>query len=276
MTMYVRTLVPITLTISSQTDEDDVLLDANNPVAVLPLWAAQRPEFQALWADNKVQVATDSEFDDVITEIPASETGAVDTTNLAVLDEGGRIPAGLIPNMIYLEEIHDVDGHTVLQLLDGTLPQGPSTNHIAISNATANHTPYIGVVSESDANVDLQLNAWGGGHVVLNDNSRVLSTTQPVNSRTGDYTLTAADAGALVTVDSSSAQTLTVPNNDTVYLPVGTFVDLARLGTGTVTIQGAVNVTIFGAGNKIDPRFAAARLTKLAPDSWLLTGSLTV
>lgn len=62
MTMYVRTLVPMTLTISSQTDEDDVLLDGNNPIAVLPLWAAQREEFQVLWAEERVQVATDPDF----------------------------------------------------------------------------------------------------------------------------------------------------------------------------------------------------------------------
>jgi len=62
MTMYVRTLVPMTLTISSQDDEDDVLLDANHLYAVLPLWAAQREEFQALWDDGQVQVATDPDF----------------------------------------------------------------------------------------------------------------------------------------------------------------------------------------------------------------------
>ena len=40
MTMYVRALAPITLTISSQDDGDDVLLDGNHLYAVLPLWAS--------------------------------------------------------------------------------------------------------------------------------------------------------------------------------------------------------------------------------------------
>jgi hypothetical protein len=68
MTMYVRVTAPMALTISSQDEDDDVLLDGSRPYAVLPLWAAQRAEFQDLWADGKVEVATDTGFTNLITE----------------------------------------------------------------------------------------------------------------------------------------------------------------------------------------------------------------
>jgi len=73
MTMYVRTVVPMTITISSQDRDDDIVLDSRSPYKVLPLWAAQRLEFQELWTANKVQVATDTSFTNIITSIPLSE-----------------------------------------------------------------------------------------------------------------------------------------------------------------------------------------------------------
>jgi hypothetical protein len=73
--MYVRTAVPMTITVSSQNHEDDVVIDSRSPYKVLPLWAAQRVEFQELWDENKVEVATDTGFTNIITSIPISELG---------------------------------------------------------------------------------------------------------------------------------------------------------------------------------------------------------
>jgi hypothetical protein len=86
MTMYVRTLVPITVSVGDQDRDDDFLLDSRTPFKVLPLWVAQRESFQRLWDAGKVQVATDSAFSNIITSIPAIEIvtgGSVDAIRIA-------------------------------------------------------------------------------------------------------------------------------------------------------------------------------------------------
>ena len=106
MTMYVRTVVPMTITISSQDREDDVVLDSRSPYKVLPLWAAQRVEFQELWDEEKVEVATDTAFTNIITTIPVVELLADLSlvrgvaNGVASLDTSGKVPANQIPNTL--------------------------------------------------------------------------------------------------------------------------------------------------------------------------------
>jgi hypothetical protein len=148
MTMYVRVVTPTTITISDPNQIDDVLLDGNHPYAILPLWAAQRPEFQELWADERVEVATDPAFNNLITEIPASELPGT----------GGSIPTSL-----HVEEIVDVDGHTVLRLADGTATPGTASNYLVVTNANVGDAPSIAVEATVDTNVDLEVSSLGTG-----------------------------------------------------------------------------------------------------------------
>jgi hypothetical protein len=182
--MYVRTVAPITLTISDQHQDDDVLLDGNHPYDVLPLWAAQKEEFQILWENGEVEVATDAAFTNIITEIPPSEGIGGD---FAALSQG-KISESVIPNltslssdMIYTEKIVDTQGHTVLRMVDGTLPNIASNNYIAVTNATTGNAPMISAESaalegsSSDTNVDLHLKAFGAGNVYIkNDTGTML------------------------------------------------------------------------------------------------------
>ena len=151
MTMYVRAVDQITLTISSQDHDDDVLLDGNNPFAVLPLWAAQKPEFQELWADERVEVATDPAFANLITEIPAGELAGV----------------GSIPTTLHVEEIVDYEGHTVLRLADGTTAPGTPSNYLVITNSHTGGSPSIAVEGTVDADASLELSALGGAGVTI-------------------------------------------------------------------------------------------------------------
>jgi len=105
MTMYVRTVVPMTITISSQDYENDVVIDSRTPYKILPLWAAQRLEFQELWEEEKVEVATDSAFTNIITSIPTSELDNISLVRglpngVASLDTLGKVPASQIPNTL--------------------------------------------------------------------------------------------------------------------------------------------------------------------------------
>lgn len=97
-----------------------------------------------------------------------------------------------------------------------------------------------------------------------------------VNAQTGaSYTLALADDGALVTLNNASPNTLTVPTNASVVIPVGSVINFAQIGAGVTTIVGASGVTINGvsAGSAaVNKRYAAGSLVKIATNEWLLSG----
>lgn len=103
-------------------------------------------------------------------------------------------------------------------------------------------------------------------------------STVSINAQTGtSYTLVLADAGRLVTLTNGAAITLTVPTNASVAYPVGTVIALAQLGAGLVSVAGASGVTINGAtpgAEDLSGQWATATLTKLATNTWLLSGGL--
>lgn len=63
----------------------------------------------------------------------------------------------------------------------------------------------------------------------------LLTTPPTVSSKTGDYTLTAADNYSAITFDSATDITLTIPSG----LIIGYNVSIYQIGAGQVTISGA-------------------------------------
>jgi hypothetical protein len=86
--------------------------------------------------------------------------------------------------------------------------------------------------------------------------------------------LLTADAGKLITVTSASNLNVTVDGS--LDLAVGQRIDLARLGTGTVTVV-ASSTTVNGTpGLKLRAQYSAATLICTAADTYLLVGDLDV
>jgi len=100
---------------------------------------------------------------------------------------------------------------------------------------------------------------------------------QETNAQTGTtYTLVLADEGKLVTLSNASAITLTVPPNSSVAFDVGTYIDLAQIGAGQVTVAQGSGVTVNATpGLKFRAQYAGATLRKTATDTWLLFGDLS-
>jgi hypothetical protein len=102
------------------------------------------------------------------------------------------------------------------------------------------------------------------------------AAAQEINPQTADYTLAIADSGRLITVASGSQVTITIPAGGSVAFPVGTHIDIARIGVGAVVIAGASGVTVNGAlGLKLRDRYSAATLIEVAADSWIAVGDLS-
>lgn len=113
----------------------------------------------------------------------------------------------------------------------------------------------------------------------LNAGSGTSSGTSYVitNRRTGSYTLTLSDAFKLIEMDSGSANLLTIPSSSTVNFLTGSTIDVVQYGAGQTQIASAsTGVTLRSANNwtKINARYGAVTLVKIATDEWYLFGNL--
>lgn len=97
-----------------------------------------------------------------------------------------------------------------------------------------------------------------------------------INTRTGSYTLVAADAGYLILMNLSTSGNLTVPPNASVAFPVGTRIDVVQTGTGETTIEAGSGVTIRSMNDSviIAEQYGAVSLVKIGTNEWILAGQL--
>jgi len=74
------------------------------------------------------------------------------------------------------------------------------------------------------------------------------------------------------------ANTLTVAPDLTYNFPIGTQIVVLQLGAGQTTFVAGSGVVIRSEGNKFitKAQYATASLIKLAADTWLLAGNVTV
>lgn len=93
----------------------------------------------------------------------------------------------------------------------------------------------------------------------------------------GNHTLQNDDAGRLLLMVGSAAQTITIPAHASVPLPIGTEIEVAQWGAGSVTFAPAAGVSIGSMENKytIAGTYGFAAIKKLAEDVWALSGALT-
>ena len=95
-----------------------------------------------------------------------------------------------------------------------------------------------------------------------------------INAKTASYTLEITDRNKLITINSSSATTLTIPS-DTVNFSVGTQITIIQLGTGQITIAGSGFTPVATPGLKFRTRYSSATVIKLGSNSWIALGDLT-
>ncbi len=103
------------------------------------------------------------------------------------------------------------------------------------------------------------------------DLSIVAANTQVVS-----YVLALADAGKVVELNHGEGKTITIPANGTIAFPVGTVIELHRLGAGAVEVKAAEGVTLRSPSGlvKLNSQYSTASLRKRAADEWVLSGDL--
>lgn len=101
-------------------------------------------------------------------------------------------------------------------------------------------------------------------------------TTIVANTQTGDYTTVLSDAGKVIEMNAATPKTITIPPNASVAYPVGTVIELFRLGSGEVTISPGAGVTLrtVGGVNRLNKQYSSATLRQRATNEWVLAGDL--
>jgi hypothetical protein len=105
-----------------------------------------------------------------------------------------------------------------------------------------------------------------------------VGSTLLIAEKTASYTLVLSDKDKLIEMNSSSANTLTVPLNSSEAFPVGSQINILQTGTGQTTIapvSGGVTINAT-PGLKLRARWSSATLIKRAENVWVLAGDLVL
>ena len=151
---------------------------------------------------------------------------------------------------------------------DGAIPESIVTTKGDLIAATAS-----GVV----ARVGLGTN----GYVLTADStqtagikwSSVYSPDLVLNAKTANYTLLSSDVNKLITVTSSTAVTITIPNG---VFSVGQQINVTSLGAGLVTIISDGTTTLTSTpGNILRTQYSSATIICTATNTFLIVGDLS-
>jgi len=84
-------------------------------------------------------------------------------------------------------------------------------------------------------------------------------------------TLLDTDAGKFLMVDSVSAESMQVPRNNVIAVPIGTVIKITQQGSGVVSIGAMFGVSLLSANGLIFPaQHVVATLTKTDIDTWYI------
>lgn len=89
-----------------------------------------------------------------------------------------------------------------------------------------------------------------------------------------NYTLQAGDEGRVIEVNSTNASYINIPNDVDYSFPVGTQIDILKIGTGAVIITSGNAVILDAADGAVTLRtqFSAAGLIKRSANRWIVVG----
>jgi hypothetical protein len=192
---------------------------------------------------------------------PATPANSISLATVAVAAAATQINSG---------DITDTRTNVTTNLPVGDLTEVQGGTGITVTNGTG---PIPSVAINTAVTVDLTT-----AQTLTNKTLTAPVINLSINAQTGTtYTPVLGDNGKLVTLNNSSAITLTVPTDVSVAYATGAQINLAQIGVGQVTVVGDSGVTVNGTpGLKLRAQYSGATLVKTGSDSWLLLGDLAV
>jgi hypothetical protein len=173
-----------------------------------------------------------------------------------------------------------------LPAADGSSGQALTTNAsgilswtspaIALSDNTSDSaTNYLAFVTATSGSATAARVSSTG--LTFQPSTSTLTTAGPVVDRRQDnpqgssYTLALTDRNKVVAFNGAGAQTVTIPVESSIDFPIGSVVYIARIGSGSLTLAGAVGVTVSKTGTFALNEEIAVR--KRASNSWIVIDS---
>ena len=129
----------------------------------------------------------------------------------------------------------------------------------------------LGGLGDDDHSQYALLDGRTGGQIIKNVAYEIISVTDAAK------TLALTDSNTLQGCNRGTAQTITIPPNADVAIPIGATIRFVQLGVGTVTLAKGIGVDIRSLSDNLDisGQYAGATLTKIATDEWSLVGDLS-
>jgi hypothetical protein len=135
---------------------------------------------------------------------------------------------------------------------------------IALGSNTVSGT----IAQFNTAVTDADLATLAGTETLTNKNIRLAG----IDEKTGNYTLVVGDSGKLISVNSSSNLTVTVPSG---LFSAGDVIYVTRTGTGTVTIAASgTTLTSPDSNLKLRARYSSAAIICTASNTFRIVGDL--
>ena len=132
-------------------------------------------------------------------------------------------------------------------------------------------TPNIGAATGTSLSLSGNLTVSGSAAITGNIVGHIL-----INEETASYSLLLVDDGALVEMNVSSSNNLTVEPDSTTNFPIGSQIVVLQTGTGQTTLVQGTGVTINATpGLKLRARWSSATLIKRAANTWVAIGDLS-
>ena len=156
--------------------------------------------------------------------------------------------------------------------------QNPSARDLGITSPTNGVVVFVRQTNEGE--VINQIQYYHNG---VWKNALGYSQVLP---KLSSYTLDADDAGKVITVDSLSANTVTIPANSAESIPTGYKVEIVQIGSGQTSIQPAVGVSLRAKNRQslpgtspepalvFDSIYSKITLLKIDTNSWLAYGDI--
>jgi hypothetical protein len=193
---------------------------------------------------------------------------SADGTNAQVLQTNG---SGTLSFVSLLTTAATTTAGAILELREGT---NNGTNYVRIqapASLAANVTYTLPTADGTNGQV---LSTNGTGTLSWATSSGGGASYSAVRTQSGtSYTLVLGDAGDYIQTTSTTAVTITVPNQVTVTWAADTEIYFEQNNTGQITFVGASGVTINSSETlKTFARYSVVALKRVASDVWTLTG----
>ena len=146
--------------------------------------------------------------------------------------------------------------------------QNPSIRDAVITDPV--NGTVVFVRQDSEGNPINQLQYYSSG------SWKSVSKQDYFTTKSSDHTLTLADSGKTILMNSTSDNYVNIPNNSSVPFAIGEFFNIVQYGVGQTIIDAPYGVILNSKSffRAIDGQYGVVKLVKVGSNTWLLSGDL--